>query len=133
MSWSYNGNIRYNFKDQVRFLIGDIDESNQLIQDEIIDYYLEEKNNDVLEVCYVLSMSLYNRFSKLVNISVGKSSISYSDRAKNYYNLMGKFESEIKSNKNLNCVPYAGGISVSDKESNESNSDNVEPKFYKSM
>ena len=46
---------------------------------------------------------------------------------------MEKFKSEIKENKRVNCIPYAGGISVSDKESNVENSDNVEPKFYKSL
>ena len=73
---------------------------------------------------------LISKFSRRVTKSVGDLSISYSEILKNYRDLLSglKNKATIKL-----CAPYAGGISVADKQTDEGDSDRVQPFFYKGM
>jgi len=46
MAWTYSGNPASSARDKVRFLCGDVDTTNQLINDAEIAFLLTEWNND---------------------------------------------------------------------------------------
>jgi len=45
MSWTYTADPSSSSKDAVRYLIGDVNEADQLVQDEEIYFNLAEVNN----------------------------------------------------------------------------------------
>lgn len=130
MTWSYTKNPSSSSKDMVRFKIGDTICSDQLLSDEEIMSILEEQSNPIL-ASVICAQSLGGRYSRLADTTVGKTRISYSQKAKSYLELADKLEIQYK--KSYKAVPYCGGISISDKEIDENNPDLVKPKFRMDM
>ncbi len=125
MSWSYSGDPSSSDKDAVRFLIGDTDTNNQLLQDEEINYLLTTQGS-VYAAAAEAAMSIAAKFARLADQTVGDLRISYSQRAEAYKALADS----LSRRGDLKFVePYAGGISKSDKESVELDTDRVEPAF----
>jgi hypothetical protein len=89
MSWTYSMNPATSPKDAVRFLIGDTNIDNQIIQDEEIQFNLAEVNNEIYRAasntCYNLA-SYFTGLAQSESKSVGGLSISKSlgDRAQRY-------------------------------------------------
>lgn len=132
MSWSYSGNPATTSKDKVRFLVGDTITADQLVQDEEITAMLVDQPNTKL--CgAIIAEAIAARFSRLADTSVGKTSVSYSQRAEAYLALAAKLRKQSKSEALYRAMPYAGGISVADKEIDEENEDRVKPKFQKDL
>lgn len=88
MSWSYSGDPSTGDKDEYRFLIGDTDESDQLLSDEEIEYTLAKttKHNNRL---YILYQTIANGFAKEIKSSLGPQSEDPTKRNE-YYSAMAK-------------------------------------------
>lgn len=127
MTWSYNlPIIGTSGKDQVRLLIGDTDSTNPLLQDEEIAYFLSKRPNSygaAAECCRTLS----TRFASSATTTAGDTKIAYSDIAKAFAARAQAFESQA-ANSGAG-LPYAGGISQADKQSQIENTDRVPPQF----
>lgn len=132
MSWSYSGNPASNTKDMVRFLIGDTITADQLLQDEEITAVLAGEP-DVTKSAAICAESISAKYSRLADVAVGKTRISYSQKSEAYSRLSDKLTSEVASSKSLKAVPYAGGISVTDKDAQQLDSDRVDPMFERDM
>ena len=131
MTWSYNTNLlATNIKDAVRLLIGDVVSTDPQMQDEEITYLVNSRGSlygGAAECCRVLAA----KFSRSVDQQAGTTKIFYSQMAKAY--TLKSIEFDYKSALIGASMPYAGGISLSDKQLQDINSDRVLPAFTKNM
>lgn len=127
MTWSYSASdLATSAKDQVRLLIGDTYTGDQQMQDEEIAFYLTQRSSAygaAAECCRTLQA----RFSRSVDISAGDTKTMYSQMAKAYGIKAAEFEAKAASTGA--GIPYAGGISVTDKLAQQSDGDRVPPQF----
>lgn len=111
-------------RDYVRLRIGDTSSGDQLLQDEHITGAISEwVNRDLAAAACAEMVGAY--YARKVDKTAGKLSISMSQASEHYFGLAKRLRMEVA----LGAKPYAGGISVSDKESEESDSDRVAPAF----
>lgn len=96
MSWTYSGDPATNDKDKVRFLIGDTDQTDQLLQDEEITYLLSETPN-VLLVASRAAKAIAAKFSRQADKAVGDLRISLSQKAQAYMALAADLEKRAES------------------------------------
>lgn len=128
MTWSYSGDPASSDLDRVRFLIGDTDTVDQLVNNEEVNWALGEF--PIYIAAAELSEAIAAKFSRKVDKSVGDLKISFSKQAEQY----SKKAKQLRNRGSLAAIaPYAGGISVSDKESVVSNTDRVDPSFSRGM
>jgi len=89
MSFSYTNNPDTDVKEEVRFLIGDTQKENHLIEDEEITYALTKDNNSAYRAAARLAMGLSARYAReavvrtgSITTSLGSISKQFSDLAK---------------------------------------------------
>lgn len=129
MAWSYSGNPQSSAKDQVRFLIQDTDSKDQQLTDEEIAFLIELEGSS-LKAAIKAVETLYARFARYTDESVGQVRVSWSQRADQYR----KLADSLKRHAFVRlAAPYAGGISRADKETREMNDDRVEPIFTRQL
>lgn len=128
MGWSYSGNPGASGKDAVRFLIQDTNTNKQLVQDEEIEWTLTQEAN-----VYTAAASIC---SQLV-IKFGGGGV----KKKKIGELMIEFDpvfyrglaASLSARGMGHQIPYAGGISVADKNRQEQDPDWVAPKVYRGL
>ena len=134
MTWTYGGDPSASALAAIRFLTGDTDTNDQLINDEEIAW----TNNQVTgsdtattalyEVSYRVMVAIASKFSRLADQSVGDLKVDMFQKATNAREQAALLKQQALREGNP-PTPYAGGISVSDKEIDEENSDIVQPYF----
>jgi hypothetical protein len=129
MSWSYSGDPSASNLDEVRFLIGDTDSADALVQDEEINYAIATEANNRMAAVRI-ARALSSKLSRKVDKDVGDLKIKYSQMAKQFSDLAVFLEKEAVS---FGAIPYAGGIGESDKESVEDNTDRVSPSIKRAI
>jgi hypothetical protein len=130
MSWTYSGNPGYSAKDQVRFLIGDTIQSDPILQDGEVDWLLSQYNNVPINAAIRACEAIISKFSRLADESVGQVKISFSQRCEGYRKTQVMLRNRLATE---GAIPYAGGISISDKQAQVQNTDRVKPDFKKHM
>ncbi len=135
MSWTYVlGTLATTPKDQVRLLIGDTDTTEQLLQDEEISLLLSLENNDIYRTGWRACDAIAAEYARKADRVVGGPSsglrLMASQKFKQYTAraLQLKRQSAVR-----NANVYAGGISISDKQVVEEDTDRVEPDFTKML
>lgn len=128
MSWTYSGDPGSSPKDAVRFAIGDTISSDPLLQDEEINYMLS-KNSSIDDAAYYACVGVVAKFSRLADKEVGKIKIKYSQKAKQYQQLADK----LWLTAGIVVIPYAGGISIADKQADQQDKSAVQPSFRRGM
>ena len=131
MTWTYSvADLASSPKDQVRRMIGDVISSDQQIADEEINFAITQRSSvygAAADCCRYIAAQ-YSRKADLVTQGAGGSlKTNYSQQSRAYAAMAATFES--KSAMFGGAVPYAGGISVSDKQKNEQDTDRVAPQF----
>lgn len=87
MAWTYTGDPSVSDRDRVRFLIGDIDSTDPLVNDEEVAWTLGEAGS-VYQAAHDLCTIIASRFARLATSkSVGDLSLSYADRSETYNRL----------------------------------------------
>ena len=134
MTWTYGGDPSASALAAIRFLTGDTDTNDQLINDEEIAW----TNNQVTgsdtattalyEVSYRVMVAIASKFRRLADQSVGDLKVDMFQKATNAREQAALLKQQALREGNT-PTPYAGGISVSDKEIDEENSDIVQPYF----
>jgi len=131
VTWEYSGDPADSPKDEVRFLIQDVDDDpdKQEMQDEEIDYLLAAAGN-AADAATAAARVLAARYAGKVSKAVGDLRLELSDKTKNYRELAtflakGGGVAGVAARP----VPYAGGISIADKQRQEDDADRVEPGF----
>lgn len=127
MTWTYElSTIATTPKDMIRLQIGDTDSTNPLLQDEEISFYLTTRAN-IYGAAAECCRSLAAKFSSQVTAAAGGQKTAYSDIAKAYAARAVSFD--VKAAMAGSAMPYAGGISVSDKQNNQQDTDRTSPQF----
>jgi len=125
MTWTYTvTSLATSQLMQVRHLIGDVKQAEQLLQDEEINWELTQYPN-IYGASAACCRALAAKFAVMVDTVQGDLRTVYSQRSRNYKMLAMDYEQRGFRG----VTPYAGGISVSDKVSVETDTDRVPPSF----
>lgn len=131
MTWSYNpADIGTSTKDQVRFLVGDTEQTDPLVQDEEITFSLTQRNS-IYGAAAIVCRTIAAKFSRLADTVDRDLRDALSSKAKAYG--MRANEYEVIAKARSGGLPYAGGISIADKVQQELNLDRVPPSFNREM
>jgi len=129
MSWTYaSSNAGSSDLSWVRMRVGDTTSGDQLLQDEEIAALLAE-HGDRYVAAARSARAISGWFARRVQKSAGKFSISCQQASESYAKLADRLETEA----GMRAVPYAGGISVSDKETVAADGDRMLPQFRLGM
>ena len=124
MTWTYSSTSGLD-RDYVRLRIGDTVTADPLLTDEEIAALVTNEGDKHLAAAAAAD-TLAAQFARKVDKTVGKLSISNSQAFTHFSALAKRLRSEITMTGGL----YAGGISVSDKNEDKSDSDRVDPAFF---
>lgn len=126
MSFTYSGDPSTSDLDQVRFLIQDTDTNDQLLQNEEIQFLIDE--NGVATASWKAAETIAAKFARFTDRTIGDFSEDLSQRVEQY----NKIAKELKRRASLKTArPFAGGISITDKENVDADTDRVKPVFEK--
>lgn len=114
MSWSYSGNPADSDKDEVRFLVGDTDKSDQVLSDEEINYFVTRFPSTLTvpnwECAAEAARAASTKFTNLVNKSVGSLSLQYGEKSERYLALAKNLdEKAVQGNSQKLGSPVLGG------------------------
>ncbi len=113
MTWTYSGDPSLSDVDAIRFLIGDTDSSDQLLQNEEINYLLSLGGGSPEYAAFLGAESIAAKFSRLADSKVGELSKSASQQAEGYRRLASDLKARFFATGGV--LPSFGGISY-DKE-----------------
>jgi hypothetical protein len=128
MSWHY-ANPLGSTKDQVRYLVGDTDPDDPLTSDEEIIWQLSE-NPDVRLAAVAVARQIATVFARYATVRTQDTQVDWNARATQYRLIAQDLE---RQSSERSAIPYAGGISRSDKETVEADTDRVAPAFTKHL
>lgn len=127
MSFSYSGDPSTSDKDNVRFILQDTDATHPLLQDEEINFLLIQEG-DVYQAAAIGAERIAANFARFTDIKIG----DYSESASKYFDHYTKLAKKLKQDAMRRLVvPYAGGLSISEKETDAQDQDLVQPIFKK--
>lgn len=134
MTWTYGGapgtTTAATRRDAVRLLVGDTDTSDQQVTDEEIAFALSQTSDDLYNAGALICRVLAGKYARLVDTSFETVSSSYSQRATQYAALAVRLSKEGKRIGSVGLgVPVAGGLSISEMEGVESDTDRVQSAF----
>ena len=128
MTWSYSGDPSSSAMNSIRFLIGDTDTTEQLLSNEEILWVNTEASgtssgtNALYDAAYQCCLAVASKLARLADKQIGDLNVKLSQKAQGYLTQAAHFSS-LAMTKNFTPIPYAGGITVSDKEIDEDNTD----------
>ncbi len=129
MSWNYSGDPSTSDKDAVRFLAGDTDDCDQLVQDEEILWELTQESNIYLAAADIAEV-ISTQFARLADTKIGPVSESLSQKAEAYQKRADKLKDRAKgTGRPIDAEIFVGGISISGKRELRDNTDAVQPSF----
>lgn len=134
MTWTYGGapgtTSAATRRDAVRLLVGDTDTTDQQVTDEEIAFGLSQASDDIYNASALMCRAIAGQFARLVDTSIESVRSSYSQRVTQYTELAVRL---VKEGKRLGSVglgvPVAGGLSISELASVESDPDRVPSAF----
>ena len=129
-AWTYSGNPGSSAKDQTRYLLGDTDSSDPLLNDTEINWVLSQYNNTPITAAIRCCENIIAKFSRMADEGVGQVKINFRQKAQNMRDLQTTLSNRLAME---DCSPFAGGISISQKQVQCQNSDRVRPDFTKHM
>ena len=121
---TYSGDPTASSLDKVRFLVGDTNTADPQLSDEEILWLISSQGN--IYNAAAMACEQIVSLGRLVDKKVGDFEIRGSSRARD---LMSRAKS-LRIRAAASAVPYAGGISRSDKQSYEDDTDRVTPAFH---
>lgn len=111
MAWTYDPTVmnttsEVGRKNSVRFLIGDTNSGDPLVQDEEIVFALAQTSDRLYEAAAYCAFAIYSKFARLVNTELDEAiRADYSDLADNYKRMYSILEGKAKINQaNLKLV-----------------------------
>jgi hypothetical protein len=125
--WSYSGDPADSTLDQVRFISGFTDNDDQRIMDREITWLLTENGSDPYRAAVKALSFVSAKVASLADKEVGDLKITLSQQAKGYREAAKAVEKEQKNIALLRLAPYAGGISIADKDLTRADTDFPQP------
>jgi hypothetical protein len=124
-AWTYSGDPQISTRDAVRFYLGDTDSTAPIIYDAEIDALLVTYPNPFFAAAQA-ARGIAAKYSRKVSKRVGDLSINYSDLSKQFYSLANELQAQGET---MGMTPYSGGISRTDKQTVNANTDREKPPF----
>lgn len=126
----YNNSPEIDQVDEVRLLIGDNDEANEFLSDEEISYYIVKRGAG-LPAAIGAAYALQAKFSKLADETAGDVEVKWAQRARNALALAESLARQLAGSDGtfLPVGVFAGGISVADMQTRNSDPDRVSGRF----
>lgn len=131
MTWTYS-DPSSSPKDAVRFLVGDTDEDDQLIQDQEIEFFLDEFNDTYLAAASTAE-AIASAFAREVAHSGDGLSYSGNQLQQHYAEMAERLRFLAKRKARQGAEPYAGGISWREREKDDNDSDLITTSFRSHM
>ena len=134
MAWSYSGDPDSSALDAIRFLIGDTDTNDQLLANEEVSWVNAQVSGSTTStdalytVAHRCMITIASKFSRLADQSVGDMRVDMFQKAENA-RLQAKELKILAQSEGGTPTPYSGGITVSDKETDQDNSNLIKPSF----
>lgn len=128
--WSYSGNPGASALDQTRYLIGDTDSTDPLINDAEIRWVLSQYQDTPMTAAIRCCETIIAKFSRMADESVGQVKINYRQKAQNMRDLQTTLRNRLAME---DAVPFAGGIYKSQVQAARQNSNLIRPDFTKHM
>lgn len=133
-TWIYTGNPAAANKDWVRWRVGDVRADDQLVSDEEINAALTDANSNknlaAAMVCERIAADFSREADFTINDGSGASRTNaLSQRAASYLKLATTLRDAAAGSTTIFAAPYAGGISIADKDAQEDDTDRVSPAF----
>lgn len=97
MSWTYSGNPANSQIDECRFLLGDTNESEPIMQDEEIQYIIDMYEGNKNQVLYQLFSRAATIFARDIKRSLGPQSEDPTERLKYFKEKAEEYKSKISS------------------------------------
>jgi hypothetical protein len=134
MTWTFSGDPANSNLDHVRALIGDIDTTDQLVTDEIINFQLAQNADDVFLAAEAVCLGLAAKFARKVDTSVESVRVSYSNLYKQYIEMARRYKQQAASSSSSSGgggvgVPFLAGISISQRDTLKDDTDLIQPRF----
>jgi|SRR6185437_1153125 len=136
MPFSYSGNPASSVKDAVRFEIQDTNSTAPLLQDAEIEYAIAQEapntppsEGEVLSASARCMEALQRLFAAQADTEIGSLKVTYTKQAEGY----AKRATELRARALGMHAPWAGGLSESEKQAREENTDRVPPMFKKNQ
>ena len=129
MTWTYSGDPAGSDRDKVRFLVFDTDTNEQLLNDEEIAWVLTQATN-IFMAAASCAEAIAAKFAKDINRSVVGISAQPSSRAGFYLELADKLRAQASTTTTHGSI-FAGGLTISGKNTLDANADDVQPGFKK--
>lgn len=126
MPWTYSGNPGSSQKDMVRFLISDTNTNRQLVLDEEIEWLLTQEMN-VYMAAAAACRSLVIKAGGVRRKRISDFDISYDVQ---FY---ARTMAELTARGSSYQIPYAGGISITDKQAQQADPDAVTPAIVRDL
>lgn len=126
---AYSGDPTSSDGDKLRFLLGDTDPNYPVFTDSEVAYLLAQYP-DPLVAAIAGCQSLIARYASQVDRSIGALSISAGQRVEHYTALLATLQGQQAM---TTAIPWAGGLSVSGKDAQNSDTDRVQPAFTREM
>lgn len=123
MTWTYNTALTAD-RDIIRLTIGDVLTADQQLSDEEITYFRSTAGNNRGAALLAVE-ALIAKYSRDIDRKMGDLSLSSSQRLAAYKAL----RQTILDRETLGATPFAGGISIADKQGYEDDTDLVRPAF----
>lgn len=129
MTWTYqqspDSSSTGGRRDAVRLLLKDTNSAAQLYQDEELAFFLTENGNNVYRAAADAAVGLSAREAE--SKSVGDLAIS------GFGKTWGDLARHYKLRADSQATPFAGGISISNKEAYDADTDRVVPSFTRNV
>lgn len=128
--WSYSGDPATSEKDAIRFLIGDTDECDPLLNDgELVWTYGQV--DDLYGAAAICCLAIAARLSRQADQISGQSGIKLSQRARAFRQRAVELDTDMLARGG--ALPYAGGIEIADVLNNRQDTSLVQPVFQIGM
>tara|TARA_R110000787_G_scaffold100231_1_gene205108 strand:- start:2517 stop:3005 length:489 start_codon:yes stop_codon:yes gene_type:complete len=134
MAFTYAGDPSASALAAIRFLIGDTDTNDQLLQDAEINWVnnqitgSDSSTDSLYTVGYRCMLTIASKFSRLADQAVGDMRVNMSQKAKGARDQAASLKLLAESEGGT-PTPYSGGITISDKEIDLDNSNLVRASF----
>lgn len=104
MTYTYTNSPGTDEVDRARLILGDTLSTDPLLTDEEIQFFIDESDNFYYAM-YMAALSISSKFSRLVDKTIGETSIKYSQRSKQYEELAAKLKAKALSS-TITPSPY---------------------------
>jgi hypothetical protein len=131
MTWTYNlAALSTTPLFQVRFLVGDTDTLDQQMQDEELNFALQLRPS-IWGASAMCCAALASNLSRQADVVDKDLRSTYSQRAAAYARRAQQYEAQAQARSG--SLPYGGGLTYSDKFTQQNNPDLVKPQFNLGM